>query len=244
VAARATTARPTPIQVVSPGHSAADRTAVSSATGRGSVRGDGRPSRSARNAGSRPSCGCMCRSNSHTARREFAPARCRAARRARGPRCPSWPAPVSNGTVGRHADSTGTGRRLGRPPSRHGPPLRLVLSVWLDTNAHGTGEQHSYARTAQMMDPPLNRPRCLRGTYFRHSHDLSRPVNAGIDQCRCNCSMRTGGRPCVQCGNAHDIFRVDPRCIPVVGRVDATRRGVHDGPRRTRPAGRRPLGVP
>src|SRR6266511_2015182 len=82
----------------------------------------------------------MCRSNSHTAMREFAPARCRAARRARGPRCPSWPAPVSNGTVGRHADSTGTGRRLGRPPSRHGPPLRLVLSVWLDTNAHGTGE--------------------------------------------------------------------------------------------------------
>ncbi len=70
------------------------------------------------------------------------------------------------------------------------------------------------------------------------------PRTHPAQQCRCNRSTRTGGRPCVQCGNAHDIFRVDPRCIPVVGRVDATRRGVHDGPRRTRPAGRRPLGVP
>ncbi len=70
------------------------------------------------------------------------------------------------------------------------------------------------------------------------------PRTHPAQQCRCNRSTRTGGRPCVQCGNADDIFRVDPRCIPVVGRVDATRRGVHDGPRRTRPAGRRPLGVP
>ena len=70
------------------------------------------------------------------------------------------------------------------------------------------------------------------------------PRTHPAQQCRCNRSTRTGGRPCVQCGNADDIFRVDPRCIPVVGRVDATRRGVHDGPRRTRPAGRRQLGVP